>query len=32
MEKAKRPYKNNLFKVVIQKDEKSKNGFLAKIA
>ena len=32
MEKAKQPYKNSVFKVVIQKCEKSKNGFLATIA
>ena len=32
MEKTKQPYKNRVFKVVIQKCEKSKNGFLAKIA
>ena len=32
MEKAKKPYKNRFFKVVMQKCEKSKkNGFLAKI-
>ena len=29
MEKAKKTYKNWLFKVVIQKCEKQKNGFLA---
>ena len=33
MEKAKKPYKNRVFKVVLPKCEKSKkNGFLAKIA
>ena len=34
MEKAKKPYKNHVFKVVIQKCEKKtkKNGLLAKIA
>ena len=33
MEKAKKPYKNRFFKVVIQNGEKSKeNGFLAYIA
>ena len=31
MEKAKKPYKNWVFKVVIQKCENQKNGFLAKI-
>ena len=31
MEKAKKPYKNRVFKVVIQTCEKQKNGFLAKI-
>ena len=32
MEKAKQLYKNSVFKVVIQECERSKNGFLAKIA
>ena len=32
METTKKPYKNRVFKVVIQKCEKSKNGFFAKIA
>ena len=31
MEKAKKPYDNRFFKVVIQQCEKSKKGFLAKL-
>ena len=31
MEKAKKPYKNRFFKMIMQKCEKSKNWFLAKI-
>ena len=32
MEKAQKPIKIGFFKVVLQKCEKSKNGFLAKLA